>query len=163
VPVPELIEKKIVRFEKLGLSKDVATAVARSESVLLFEECVKKFKDVKPSYIAEVLVGSAAQIRREFNVEINPSDDDYFALFEALAENKIVKENVIDVLKENKPVADVLKNFKQMSDADLKSALKKIVDKNKGLAFNALIGKAMAELRGKAPGQKIVEMLKKLV
>lgn len=163
VPVPELIEKKVARFEKLGLSKDVANAVAKSESVLLFESCVEKFKDLKSSYIAEILVGAAAQIRREFNVEINPSDDDYFALFDALSNGKISKENVIDVLKVNKPVVDVLQNFKQMSDADLKSALKKIVDKNKGLQLNALIGKAMAELRGKAPGQKIVEMLKKLV
>jgi glutamyl-tRNA(Gln) amidotransferase subunit E len=163
VPVPELIEKKVARFEKMGLSKDVASAVAKSEGVLLFEDCVKKFKDLKPSYIAEILIGAQAQIRREFNVEINPSDDDYFSLFEALSKNKIAKENVVDVLKENRPVVDVLSQFKQMSDADLKSALKKIVDKNKGLPFNALIGKAMAELRGKASGQKIVEMLKTLV
>jgi len=163
VPVPELIEKKVARFERLGLSKDVANAVAKSESVLLFEDCAGKFKDVKPSYIAEILVGAQAQIRREFNIEINPSDDDYFALFDALSKGKIAKENVIDILKENKPVVDVLENFKQMSDADLKSALKLIVEKNKGLPFNALIGKAMAELRGKAPGQKIVELLKKLV
>jgi Asp-tRNA(Asn)/Glu-tRNA(Gln) amidotransferase B subunit len=30
------------------------------------------------------------------------------------------------------------------------------------MLINALIGKAMAELRGKASGQKIVELLKKL-
>lgn len=163
VQIPETIEKKVARFEKLGLSKDVASSVARSESSLLFEECVRKFKDVKPSYVAEVLVGAAAQIRREFNLEISPSDDDFLALFDAISKNKVAKESVIDILKENKPVVDVLQNFKQMSDADLNSALEGIVAKNKGLPFNALIGKAMGELRGKAPGKKIVDLLKKLV
>ena len=163
VPVPELIEKKVVRFEKLGLSKDVANAIAKSESVLLFEVCVKKFKELKPSYVAEILVGAVPQIRREFNVEIDPCDDDYFALFDALSKNKIAKENVIDILRQNKPVSDVLQNFKQLSDSELKSVLKGIADKNKGLPLNALIGKAMSELRGKAQGQKIVEFLKKLV
>jgi len=163
VPVPELIETKVVRFEKLGLSKDVANAIAKSESVLLFEVCVKKFKELKPSYVAEILVGAVPQIRREFNVEIDPCDDDYFALFDALSKNKIAKENVIDILRQNKPVSDVLQNFKQLSDSELKSVLKGIADKNKGLPLNALIGKAMSELRGKAQGQKIVEFLKKLV
>ena len=50
-----------------------------------------------------------------------------------------------------------------MPDSELDKELKMIVEANKGIPFNALIGKAMERLRGKAPGQKIVEKLKSLV
>ena len=49
-----------------------------------------------------------------------------------------------------------------MSDADLKKELRAVVAENEGLAFNALIGKAMARLRGRAPGEKIASMLREL-
>ena len=49
-----------------------------------------------------------------------------------------------------------------MGDKDLEKELKEIVAVNKDLPFNALIGKAMEKLRGKAEGKKIVEILKKL-
>ena len=76
---------------------------------------------------------------------------------------KLAKESVITAL------ADVAKTGKLdlsrhgiMSDAELEKELKEIVALNKNLPFNALIGKAMEKLRGKAPGQKIVEKLKSL-
>ena len=49
-----------------------------------------------------------------------------------------------------------------MSDKDLESQIKKIVSDNKDLQFNALIGKVMGVLRGKADSKKIIEMLNKL-
>jgi len=57
------------------------------------------------------------------------------------------------------------KDFNQytmMFDQDIETELKQIVDKNKGAPFGALMGQAMAKLKGKASGQKISEILKKL-
>jgi len=48
-----------------------------------------------------------------------------------------------------------------MSDEEIKKILKEIIEKNKDAPFNALMGQAMARLRGKADGKKIVELLKK--
>ncbi len=42
-----------------------------------------------------------------------------------------------------------------------KTVTKKIIQENKGLNQNALVGKAMAKLRGKADGKKIVELINK--
>lgn len=50
-----------------------------------------------------------------------------------------------------------------MSDSNIEEILKEVVASNKGVPFNAVIGQAMAKLKGKADGRKVMEMLKKLV
>jgi glutamyl-tRNA(Gln) amidotransferase subunit E len=162
VELPELIEHRISRYEKLGLGHDLAELVAKSERGALFDDFVKSFKQLKPAYIAELLMTSERNIRRQFNIEISPSDEDFCALLTALEHDEISKESVVEILKEKKPVKEILHKYRLMSEGELLRMLTKIVEQNKGMQFNALIGKAMAELRGKAPGQKIVELLKKL-
>ncbi len=162
VELPELIDHKTARYEKLGLGHDLAELVAKSDRGDLFDDFVKSFKALKPAYIAELLMTAERTIKRQFNIEISPSDEDFCALFTALEHDEISKESVLDILKENKPVKDVLHKYRLMSEGELLRILTKIIEQNKGLPMNALIGKAMAELRGKAAGAKIVELLKKL-
>jgi len=162
VELPELIEHKTGRYEKLGLGHDLAELVAKSDRSALFDDFVKSFKVLKPAYIAEILMTSERTIRRQFNIEIPPADEDFCVLFQALEHDEISKESVLDVLKEKKPVKDVLHKFRMLSEGELLRELTRIIEANKAIPMNALIGKAMAELRGKASGQKIVELLKKL-
>ncbi len=162
VELPELIEHKTGRYEKLGLGHDLAELVAKSDRASLFDSFVKSFKDLKPAYVAELLMTSERTIRRQFSIEISPSDEDFCDLFEALEHDEISKESVLDILKEKKPVKEVLRKYRTLSESELVRELTRIIEANKSLPFNALIGKAMAELRGKASGQKIVELLKKL-
>ncbi len=162
VELPELIEHKIGRYEKLGLGHDLAELIAKSDRSDLFDNFVKSFKELKPAYVAEILMTSERTIRRQFNVDISPTDEDFCDLFEALEHDEITKESVLEILKEKRPVKEVLPRFKLLSDSALERELKRIIEANQKLPFNALIGKAMSELRGKASGQKIVELLKKL-
>jgi glutamyl-tRNA(Gln) amidotransferase subunit E len=162
VIIPELIDAKAERYKQWGLAGDLAELAAKSDKAPMFEGFVKQYPGVKPAYLAEVFFTAARTIKRQHNVDISPTDDDFHALFDALNTNKISKESVLDILKENKPVKGLLAKHTVMSDADLEHALKKIIAENPGMPFNALIGKAMASLRGKAPGQKIAELLKKL-
>lgn len=163
IELPELIEDKTKRYEKLGLGKDLAELTARSEQAALVDLFVTQFPDLKPAYIAEVIMTSAKTIKRNHNIDIQPTEDDFRALFVSLSTNQISKESVLDILKENKPVVAVLPDYYTISDTELRAALKKIVQENKGMPFNALIGVAMQHLRGKAPGEKIVQFLKALV
>lgn len=160
--VPELIGKKIERYQKLGLGKDLAELTAKSEMPFLFDRCIAQFPKLKPSYIAEVLMTSARTIRRELNIEISPSDEDYTALFIAINKNEITKESVIDILKEKRPVAEIISNYKSISTEEVKEIIEKIIAANPEMPLNALIGKAMQELRGKAPGKLVVDMIKEL-
>jgi len=163
VKLPELISDKIPKYEKMGLGKDLAKLTAKSPKAELFEGLVKKHKKIKAAYIAEIVMTADKIVKRQFKIDISPSEEDYELLFDELSSDKISKENVLDILKENKPVSEVVEKYHMMSDADLEKELKKIVSANKGLQFNALIGEAMKKLRGKAAGKKISEMLKKMV
>ncbi len=162
VTLPELIENKTVRYEKLGLGHDLAELVAKGDRADLFDDFVKSFKALKPAYLAEILMTSERTVKRQFNIDISPDDEDYCEIFRALEHDEISKESVLDILKEKKPVKSVLNKFKLLSEGELLRELTRVIESNKGMPFNALIGKAMAELRGKASGQKIVELLKKL-
>jgi len=162
VELPELIEHKIGRYKKLGIGTDLAELTAKSDRAELFDSFVKSFKALKPAYVAEILMTAARTIRRQFNVEISPTDEDYCTLFAALEHDEISKESVLGILKEKRPVKEVLHKYKLLSETELLRELTRIVEENKKLPINALIGKAMAELRGKAAGHKIVEFLKRL-
>ncbi len=162
IRLPELIEDKAKRYEQLGLGKDLADLTARSEQAGVFDGFVKQFNDLKPAYIAEVLLTAAKTIKRQWNIEITPTVDDFRELFVALSIGHVSKEAVLDILKENKPVASVLPKYHTISDTELRAALKKIVQENKGMQFNSLIGIAMKQLRGKASGEKIAQFLKAL-
>ncbi|MEM4239599.1 MAG: Glu-tRNA(Gln) amidotransferase subunit GatE [Candidatus Woesearchaeota archaeon] len=162
VKLPELIEDKIRRYEKMGVGKDLAELTARSEKADLFDKFVTDFLELKPAYIAEVLMTSAKTIKRNFNISISPTEQDFLELFAALASGQISKESVMEILKENKPVCEILPKYRNISDNELRAELKKIILENKGMPYNALIGAAMKKLRGKAPGEKIAQFLKAL-
>ena len=162
IKIPELIEHKANRYEKLGIGKDLADLLARSNKTETFDSFVSKFKKLKPAYIAELLMTSAKIVKKQFNVEINPADEDFEHIFSALEKGSISKEVVLKILAEAKPAKELLGKFKLISDDELEEQLKEIVKLNKNVPFNALIGIAMAELRGKAAGEKIVGILKKL-
>lgn len=162
VEIPELIEHKTGRYENLGLGHDLAELVAKSDRSVLFDQFVKSFKALKPAYMAELLMTVERTIKRQFNVDVAPSDEDFCSLFTALEHDEISKESVLEILKEKRVVRDVLHKYRSLSETELLRELTKILEANKGMPVNALIGKAMGELRGKASGQKIVELLKKL-
>jgi len=162
IELPELIEDKIKRYEKMGLGKDLAELTARSEKADLVDLFATQYLELKPAYIAEVIMTSAKTIKRNHGIDINPTETDFRALFAALITGQITKESVLDILKENKPVAEAMHGYHTISDTELRNALKKIVQENKGIAPNALVGIAMRQLRGKAPGEKIMQFLKAL-
>jgi len=162
ITIPELIEKKQERFEKMGLGTDLAKLVSRSVKAALFDEFVIKFKKVKASYLAEILLSSKKTVRKQFGIDIDPSEKDFGDLFTALNSGDISKDSVLDILKSNNPVSSMLSKFELMSDKDIEKEIKDIVKKNKDAPFGALMGMVMKSLKGKADGKKISVILKKL-
>tara|TARA_Y100000034_G_scaffold20219_3_gene23056 strand:- start:3814 stop:5241 length:1428 start_codon:yes stop_codon:yes gene_type:complete len=160
--LPELIDDisdKLEKKHKLG--KDLAKALTKAKKHTLFEELAEKLDNIKPAFIGEVLVSLPKMLSKKHNKEIKPTKDDFKTLFKALNDGKISKDSVETILVEAKPVKDIIKNYFLMSDKDLEIEVKTIIDSNKGLPFNAMIGKVMAKLKGKADGKKIVEVVRK--
>ncbi|MFC1728348.1 Glu-tRNA(Gln) amidotransferase subunit GatE [Nanoarchaeota archaeon] len=157
----ELIEEKADKIKKLGLGSDLAAALSKIGKADLLVRFAEKFSNVKPAFIAETMLSLPKTIRRKHNIEINPTDEDFETLFSELNNGKIVKESVEDILKENQPVKEVIEKYQLMSDKELETKIKSII-KGQDIPFNALIGKVMGALKGKADPKKIIEILNKL-
>jgi len=159
----ELIEDKVKDLVKrFSIQSDLAKNIVKEGKDKLLDKILTTHKNLKSAFVVDTLLSAPKQIKKQYNVDISPSEDDYKTIFDSLDKAKIAKESVLEILKENKPVKDVISKFELMSDKDLEKELKEIVALNKDIPFNALIGKAMEKLRGKAEGKKIVEILKKL-
>jgi Glu-tRNA(Gln) amidotransferase subunit E-like FAD-binding protein len=128
----------------------------------MFDSFAAGFLELKPAYMAEILMTSAKTIKRNYGMETNPSEEDFRELFAALIAGQITKESVLDVLKENIPVAEAIHKHHTIPDTELRTILKKIVQENPGQQFNTLTGIAMKQLRGMAQGEKITRFLKAL-
>lgn len=166
IKVPELLEAKAERLEKLGLSKDLAEAVSKHNFSSLFEHLSKKLKRVKPAFVAETIVSLERMVKSE-HPEAKPelvTEYHLEKIFDALEQERIAKEAVKEILSEiSTGKGFELSRHELLSDAQLEKAVKAIVQEFKNLPLNALIGKAMERLRGKASGQKIVEMVKRML
>ncbi|MBD3318963.1 Glu-tRNA(Gln) amidotransferase subunit GatE [Candidatus Woesearchaeota archaeon] len=160
ISVPEKIDDRAARYEKLGMSKDLALLAAKSDACELVEELVSSHKKLKPSYVAELVLRAQKVVKSEFGVECSPTDKDWHDLLTAVEKGKITKESVMEILSTCKPVHRVLSDFSVLSDKELRKRVQSIVDKHKKLPVKALIGVAMKELRGKAPGKKIVALVR---
>src|SRR3989338_6884566 len=165
IQLPELLEEKIARFqEKLGLGKDLAAAVTRSEWLELFEDLAIKYPLQKPAFIAETLVSTPLEIKRKYG--LNPellTEDNFRSLFMYLDKNKIHKDIVLDVLIDMIRGTFNIEHYFTLGTEAIHKKLKEIVDKNKEAPFAALMGLAMKKLAGKASGKFISEELKKIL
>ena len=159
----ESLEVKAAKLEKLGIGSDLALKAAKSQVADMVLGFAGKFTAVKPAFIAETIISSPATIRRKENREVQLTEAVLESVFEELNEARISKDSVYDILVEYARTKEIdFRKYLLMSGADLEKEVKKIVAANKGLSQNALIGKAMAQLKGKADSRNIIEIINKL-
>jgi len=165
VTVPETLEQKIIRFQKqLGLSKDLAEFIAKSDKLFLFEDLVKDYPQIKPAFIAETLTSTLLEIKRKQGLDLsNLAEDKFQELFKHLSLGLISKDVIIDVLIDLSKGQFELKKYQQLSITNLHSLLTEIIVANKQAPFSALMGLAMKKVNGKVSGQVIAQELKKLL
>lgn len=165
IRLPEILEQKIQRYQTaLGLSKDLAVYMAKSEKMLLFEGLVKTYPKIKPAFIAETLTSTLLEIKRKYSMNIEIlTDSDFFVLFQYLMEDKIHKDIILDVLIEMcKKTFDITK-YQILGTEEIHRVLHVIVAKNRTAPFSALMGLAMKELNGKASGKFIADALQQIL
>ncbi|MBI2144894.1 Glu-tRNA(Gln) amidotransferase subunit GatE [Candidatus Woesearchaeota archaeon] len=166
IRLPVLLIEKAADYQNLGLTADIARAIAYSDHALLFESLSKACKKLNAAYIADILLSYRKQLLAE-GVPAGDADkigeEELNETILAVERGKIAKESVVKVLAEAAQSGKLdISRHSLMTDSELEQELKAIVAENKAMPLNALIGKAMERLRGKAPGQKIVEKLKSL-
>jgi glutamyl-tRNA(Gln) amidotransferase subunit E len=170
VEIPELIEDRAKRYVEMGLSEDLAWAIADSEYYDLFESYAKK---IAPTVVARVLHIIPAQLKKEgFNTDV--LEKEHFKItLELIANGRIAKEGAEEVLKvfcenPNANVEDILAKMKAGEDLD--DFIAKLVDEKVDLikergekAFKPLMGLVMKEFRGKVDGKVVAEKLMKAI
>ena len=162
VEVPESLEEKMIRYQKkLGLSKDLAVFIAKSEQMNLFEDLVKKYPQMKAAFIAETLTSTPLEISRNYGLDGEKiTEENFRQLFQYLSEDKIHKDIVLDVLLDMLQNKFDLKKYATLSTEAIHQIIKEIIEKNKGANFSALMGHCMKALSGKASGKVISDSLK---
>ena len=173
--LPEKPEEKQKRFIKeYKINSEQTKQILSSGYSEDFEKLVKKYPRHKNTIIRTFL-NTFSELEKEKH-DIQAIDEKtLLSVFSALSENKYSKEAIPDVLKyfiEN-PHDSIEKaiescNLSRTDVSDIEKIAKKIVSeridfvKKRGLgAIGPLMGVIMKELRGKADGKTISEVLKK--
>jgi Glu-tRNA(Gln) amidotransferase subunit E-like FAD-binding protein len=162
IKLPELLTEIAIRIEKqFNLNADLAGSIVKEE--IEFEKYALKFIKIEPTFLATALVVYPKEIKKRHNIDVNLKEEQYNAIFGFLNEGKISKEAVIELMKDAAEGKKIdISRFSVVSDDVLRKELKAIVDANKGVSVNALMGDAMKKFRGKADGKKIMDLLKEL-
>src|SRR3989344_912943 len=165
IKLPELLEQKIDRYQQqLGLSKDLAEFAAKSDKNKLFEQLTAQYPQLKPAFIAETLTSTPLDIKRQYNLDgENLSEENFRDLFKYLAEGKIHKDIVLDVLIDLLKGTFNLNKYASLGTEHIHQIILEVIKTNKGAPFPALMGLCMKQLAGKASGQFIAEELKRIL
>jgi glutamyl-tRNA(Gln) amidotransferase subunit E len=158
---------------KYGLNKKLASQIFDSDYLAVFEEIAGATK-IQPTFVASKLTEDLTSLQRR---GLDPSiltEKIIKDVFFRLDAGTIAKESVIVIFeklmkKEARTVDEAIKTagVSSIGDDELQAGLDKIISANmavvkeKGMgALSTLMGRAMAEYRGKADGAKINSMLK---
>jgi glutamyl-tRNA(Gln) amidotransferase subunit E len=154
IELPETPRESKKRLKDLGLSDELAARMTRSKHLGLFNRVIFLYR-VNPTLIATTLLETGIMLRRE-GFEI--PEEGYIRAFELLERGKLVKEGIPGFLKHGEV-------REKIPDEEIKTTIKKIISRSKGSlkkpnAFRIIMGETMKELRGKADGKKVAEMVK---
>jgi len=99
--IPEPFDVKFDRFVKeYGLSKDLAREIIEDIRLGLFEELVKKYRNVEPKIIASILINDLRYLRREgYEIDKIP-DESLDELVSLLDKGTISRDSISDILIE---------------------------------------------------------------
>ncbi len=164
IVLPELIDEKALRYEKeYNVPADLARMLVADD--IDFASYIQEFPKIEAKFVAHVLVNVPKEIQKRYGLDVGTlSDLQYKEVLGYLHQGLISKEAVLDILVEilQGKVIDIHK-YKAVDTETLEKELKEIIHANKGAPINALMGEAMKKYRGKVDGQRIMELLKKLI
>ncbi|HDI31609.1 MAG TPA: Glu-tRNA(Gln) amidotransferase subunit GatE [Thermofilum sp.] len=175
--MPELPESKLEKFKhKYGLSDEMAKRMIESYYLDLFEKAVEELK-VSASLVASTLENILVNLRREGYPIERLTDEKIFGVFKLLAEGRIAKEAIPDILAflsknpDMSPEDSIRKlNLVQLSVEEIKNIVDEVIRENikevkaRGeRAVGLVMGKVMQRVRGRADGKLVSEIVKEML
>ena len=173
--IPKSWDESLLELQKkYELNPQLSEQIFDSRYIELFEKIVETVK-VNPTFVASVLCSSITNLERSGLDSKLLKNEEIKNVFELLDSGKIAKES-IDIIFENimsgksKTTQEAMKNaaIEAVNESDVEEIIKKIVEKNQEMiknqkerAIGPLMGIAMKELRGKASGEIVNNLLLK--
>lgn len=163
IEMPELIKDKVLRFEKeYSLPAQVAKELVFENGFELF---VKKYPQVKPVTIAEILVSTPKELKTRFDLEIDVESSKFRELIDnvlsKLNSGDLAKEAIIEIMVEYAKGNTIDFSKYKTNEEELISFIVELISKHPNLNSAALMGETMKQYRGKYPGSRIMELVKK--
>ena len=157
IELPELIDEKIMRHQKIGLSAELARSLVKEGFDLEdYEYRLSK------KLIANVLVEIPKDIRKRHGIDYEFKEKEFRFILEALELNKISKDSVIDILMDIAKGKEVnLGEYSPMDTSKLEKEIAKLVKENKGFTTGALMGLVMKKFSGKVDGKLAAKLVMK--
>ncbi len=168
--LPLTVEEREKLYKKHGLSEKLANEMKLSNHACFFESMLKK--GFNATTIAVFVLESLKKLERE-NIETQLLDYNKIEqIFEAQKKGIITKDVTEEIAKNwikepEQKLENIIRHDAKNSE-EIETIVKKVVQKNSGLikekgmnALSALMGDVMKEMRGKASGKQIAELLKK--
>ncbi|MGD9394984.1 MAG: Glu-tRNA(Gln) amidotransferase subunit GatE [Candidatus Thorarchaeota archaeon] len=175
--MPETIANREKRFIKdYDLSPDLAYQITRSQNLDLFEQIVKETK-VSPTMIAATLENTIVSLHRDRVPTENLDDVHFLEMFKSIAKKAISSEAIPTILTffASHPQSSIENAIESTglgmaTSGEVEDIIKKIVSEREDFireqgerSVGGLMGITMKELRGKADGKTVKELLEKEV
>jgi Glu-tRNA(Gln) amidotransferase subunit E-like FAD-binding protein len=153
---PELISKKVEKYEKIGIPTNTARELIK-QNIKLEDYNFKLDKKI----ITNILIEIPKEIHSREKTNYKFKKQDFNLVLSILEKKEITKEAayeiLVDISKGKKP--NLSKYKVNISDIELE--IEKIIQKNKDLSLGALMGDIMKKYRGKIGGKEVVKLISK--
>ncbi|MFW9965945.1 MAG: Glu-tRNA(Gln) amidotransferase subunit GatE [Candidatus Thorarchaeota archaeon] len=171
--MPETLAKKEQRYVKeLGLSMDLARQMTNSLNVDLFEFILDELK-ISPTLVAVTLENTLVSMHRDGIPTENIADTKLLEIFKAVTKNEMSSEALPEIIAyvANNPSATIQEALSKtglgkIEVEDIEQIIRRIVEERLDFvhergeaAVGGLMGVAMQELRGKADGKLVKDLL----
>ena len=173
VETPELLTEKVDRYsEAFDLGEGLAEQVAYGQRWHLFEDAVATGVDA--NLAARTVESDVTELRRDDVPVENLTDDHFRGVFELVAAGDLAKEGVPELLTALAESPELTaaeaadrEDLGSAGEDAVREAVVAVVERNadqvetEGMgAFSGLMGECMGELRGKADGDVVSEVLR---
>ncbi|MBU1975062.1 MAG: Glu-tRNA(Gln) amidotransferase subunit GatE [Nanoarchaeota archaeon] len=153
-----LEQKETDMIHKFGLRNELAKEIVKRN--IDMTGLAGKFKNIDANFLAETIINVPKEIKSRYKKDISVLD--HLDVIEILDQGKIPKSAVFEILTELAQGKKVdYSRYKSVDAGFVEKIVKDVVANDPDAPIGALMGQAMAKLRGKADGKIVMELLKK--
>jgi len=159
INIPKTLSERAEELEK-ELPKHLAEQLARSHYYGLYQEVKKS----DPVLVATTFLNTFVDLKRS-GIDVDRiSHEDVKEIFSLVAESRIGKKSVRDILEQigrGASLKQIVKQFYLISVEDLRKEIRAVLKEKPDLSESAYMGLIMQKVKGRAEGSRILELLRK--